>query len=88
MYVNFVSHLDKDFQYQKSPKMKGPWAFRSSVHWNVNLILVSYVSFMNLRPLFKRIRGMILFLYNFYLSQPEVNIEEVSHGLMRNFVYD
>ena len=53
--------------------------------------------FVNFRPLFKRIRVMILFLYNFYLSQPEVNIEEVistflklavSHALMRNFVYD
>lgn len=97
MYVNFVSHLDKEFQCQKSPEMKGPLACRSSVHWNVNLILVSYVSFVNFRPLFKRIRVMILFLYNFYLSQPEVNIEEVistflklavSHALMRNFVYD
>ena len=39
---------------------------------------------------------MIFFLFNFYLSLPEFNIEEVistffklavSHGLPRNFVY-
>ena len=78
--------------------MKGPLACRISVHWNVKLILASCVSSVNFRPLFKRIRVMILFLFNFSLSQPEVNIEEVisstslklaaSHGLPRNFVYD
>ena len=97
MFVNFVIHLDKEFQCQKSPIMKGPLACCISVHWNVNLILVSCVSSVNFRPLFKRLRVMIFFLFNFYLSLPEVNIEEVistflklavSHGLPRNFVYD
>ena len=45
MYANFVSHLDKEFRCQKSPKMKGPLACRSSVHWNVNL---SYSYFVRL----------------------------------------